>query len=200
MKKISSVIVLLALLATGFTASAQRVPANTAPIGKTKVEAPSAVINKGTVLKSGIKSLGTIGSYEVVQVKVRGLDTPNLVSVLLYDSRTGDIVSQQSATGPGIGAAIVNGGANVGASYLFGSKIRPDTTSVSAGGGDSSATGGNASSDATGGAGGNANATGGNGNGGAGGSGGTGGSGGNGGGGWVPPGHQGGHPGNGPKK
>jgi len=196
MKKISSVIVLVALLACGLSASAQRgTEANKTVSVAPSVEAPSNVTSKGTVLKSGIKSLGTIGRtdrYEVVQFKVRGLDTPNLVGVFIYDSKNDEIIGQQSAAGPGIGAAIVNGGANVGASYLFGSKLRPDTTSVSAGNGTSVTANGGDGGSATGG-----NATGGNGNGGAGGSGGSGGSGG---GGWVPPGHANGHPGNGPKK
>lgn len=195
MKKISSVIVLVALLASGLSASAQRgTEANKTVTVAPSVEAPSNVTSKGTVLKSGIKSLGTIGRtdrYEVVQFKVRGLDTPNLVGVFVYDSQNDEIIAQQSAAGPGIGAAIVNGGANVGASYLFGSKLRPDTTSVSAGNGSTSVTAnGGAGGNATGGSGGNA--TGGNG--------GAGGSGGNGGGGFVPPGHANGHPGQGPKK
>lgn len=201
MKKTKSVIIALALVAFAFTASAQRHPANTAPIASTKVEAPSAVKGKATVAQSHIKSLGTIGvtdRYEVVQVKVRGLDTPNIAGFVIYDRETDTISAAQTAGAPGLGVAIVNGSSYVAGNYLFGSKLKPDQTSVSAGGGNSSAT-----SNATGGSGGNANATGGNGNGGAGGAGGSGGSGGaggSGGGGWVPPGHQDGHPGNGPKK
>lgn len=117
---------------------------------------PGSVLqHKSNFLSSGSKSLGIIDDrFEIIQVKSRGLDTPNLTVVMVYDKLTQSIVSGSSATGPGLGAAMVAGGAQAGASYLH----RPDQTTVStvaagnadATGGNASAAGGSGSSSATG--------------------------------------------------
>lgn len=132
-----------------------------------KVEAPSNVQGNGTLLQSGIKSLGKFGKtkrYEVVQVKVRGLDTPNVAGFLVYDEETDSVVAAQTGGAPGLGVAIVNGGSYVAGNYLFGSKLRPNNQNIN--GGDVSSTSNGGSSSATGGSssatGGNSSATGGN--------------------------------------
>lgn len=92
-------------------------------------KAPSAVDGKFQVLSSHIKSLGTIGKtdrYEIVSAKVRGIDSPNVTALLVYDRETDTLGSIASGVEPGLGVAIVNGGASVGSSFLFGSKLRPD--------------------------------------------------------------------------
>lgn len=195
---------IIALLAAfALSASAQRGTVNAPPVNNSEAATVSSVKGHATIAQSHIKSLGTVGvtdRYEVVQVKIRGLDTPNLAGFIIYDRATDTISAAQTAGAPGLGVAIVNGSSYVAGNYLFGSKLKPDQTNVS-NGSNSSATGGNSESNssATGGAGGNAssesnsNATGGNGNGGAGGAGGSGG------GPKIPPGHL-NNPGHGPKK
>lgn len=195
-------IIALALTAITLSASAQRGTLNNAPAKQDAPVVVSNVIGKSTV-NSNLKSRGFVGPYEIVAHRERGLFGPSTVETYIFDTRTGTLAVINPSSSPGVGIAAVNGGALVGASYVFGKNLRPDQTNVSNGSNSSaSAEGGNASSSATGGmsgAGGdassNSNATGGNGNGGAGGSGGSGGSGG-----WVPPGHQNPKPGNGPKK
>lgn len=228
MKRIGSLIAALVLLAVSFTHSAQAqkagskqveiaAAANTGDLIKldggavtepskapvtSKDENAKAVNGKSSFLRSHIKSVGTIGvtdRYEIVSVKIRGLDTPNVAGFFIYDRATDGIVGVQTAGAPGLGVAIVNGGSYVAGNYLFGSKLKPNKQTIENGssadsgaysaaaglgvgnGGSSTSTGGNA----TGGAGGN-----GTGNGGAGGNGvGNGGNGGAGGaGGHVPPG------------
>lgn len=109
-------------------------PTNAAPAD---VVAPvSAVHGKATLLQSHIKSLGTIGKtdrYEITQVKVRGLDTPNLTSILIYDRETDTILVTGNASAPGLGVAIVNGAAQVGGNFLFGSSIKPDQQNINNG-------------------------------------------------------------------
>lgn len=110
-------------------ASAQS-PKGAEQLRSTKAEkAPSAVDGKFQVLSSHIKGLGTIGKtgrYEIVSVKVRGIDSPNVTALLAYDSETDSLVTITSGVEPGLAVAIVNGGASVGSSFLFGSKLRPD--------------------------------------------------------------------------
>lgn len=94
----------------------------------------SNVDGKLSILSSHIKSIGTIGKtdrYTIVSARVRGLDSPNLSALLAYDAETDSLAVLASGVEPGLGVAIVNGGASVGGSYLFGSKIRPDRTNVS---------------------------------------------------------------------
>lgn len=119
----------------------------------TNPPAPASSVNGHCqIMQSHIKSLGTIGTrYEVISVKVRGLDTPNVAGFLIYDSQSDAIVGAQTSGSPGLGVALVNGGAYVAGSYLFGAKLRPDTTAVNnASGSDSSSTasGGSASANA----------------------------------------------------
>lgn len=150
-----------------FTGSsfAQKAVDNNKPMAKTSKQAltnaPSNVQGHSTILQSHIKSLGTVGRtqrYEIVQVKVRGLDTPNLAGFFVYDSQSDEIVGVQTAGAPGLGVAIVNGGSYVAGNYLFGSKLRPNNQNINSGneGGGTTvnATGGSSSSTATGGTGG----------------------------------------------
>lgn len=128
------------LLAVAFTASAQS-PKGAEQLRSTKapVENNSNVDGKFTILSSHIKSLGKIGRtgrYEIVSAKLRGLDSPNVSALLAYDSENDVLAVLSSGTAPGLGVAIVNGAATVGGSYLFGSKIRPDRTSVNNDGGN----------------------------------------------------------------
>lgn len=96
----------------------------------TVTNAPSNVDGKFTILSSHIKSLGTIGRYEIASAKVRGLDTPNVTALLALDKETGQLAVLASGNAPGLGVAIVNGASSVGGSFVFGAKIRPDRTSV----------------------------------------------------------------------
>lgn len=93
---------------------------------------PSNVFSYQKTGQSHIKSLGQIGKtarYEIVSIKVRGLDTPNVSAFLIYDSTTDTLVGGQSAGAPGLGVAIVNGAAQVGGNFLFGANLRPDNLS-----------------------------------------------------------------------
>ena len=106
--------------------------------------------NHMTVLQSHIKSLGTIGKtdrYEVNQVKIRDLFGPQLAAVLVYDRESDTLLVVGPASAPGFGVALVNGASTVGGSFLFGSNLRPDRTSVS-NGSSSSSEGGNANAKA----------------------------------------------------
>lgn len=101
------------------------------PATRAPASAPSAVDGKFPILSSHIKSLGTIGRYEIASAKVRGLDTPNVTALLALDKETGQLAVLASGNAPGLGVAIVNGASSVGGSFVFGAKIRPDRTSVS---------------------------------------------------------------------
>jgi hypothetical protein len=173
--------VLASLVFTG-SSFAQKAVDNNKPMVKSKqslTNAPSNVQGHSTILQSHIKSLGTVGRtqrYEIVQVKVRGLDTPNLAGFFVYDSTTDEIVGVQTAGAPGLGVAIVNGGSYVAGNYLFGSKLRPNNqninsgnegggTTVNATGGTANGNGGSATATGNGGAGGSASNSGGTGTG-----------------------------------
>jgi hypothetical protein len=100
------------------------------PAAKTE----SNVDGKLSVLSSHIKSIGTIGKtdrYTIISARIRGLDSPNISALLAYDDVTDSLAVLASGVEPGLGVAIVNGGATVGGNFLFGSKLRPDRTSVS---------------------------------------------------------------------
>jgi hypothetical protein len=86
------------------------------------------------LFSSYVAPLGTVGKdgrYQIVVVKVRGLDTPNIAGFLIYDAATDEIIGTQTGAAPGLGVALVNGGSSVAGSYLFGSKLRPSTDSTS---------------------------------------------------------------------
>lgn len=194
------------VLAFAFTASAQRGTLNTSQNDKPMTLAPATPSNVtgSSTINSNLKSRGFVGPYEIVAHRERGFFGPSTVETYVFDTRTGTLAVINPSSSPGVGIACVNGGALVGASYLFGHSLRPDQTSVSNG---SSSTGGDTSiatsATANGGAGGNGTGTGNGGNatGGNGGAGGAGGNGqGNGGSGsFVPPGLV-NNPGHGPKK
>lgn len=123
------------LLAVAFTASAQS-PKGAEQLRTQKAPAAdkSNVDGKFPIFSSHIKSLGTIGKtdrYEIVSARIRGLDSPNVSALLVYDRDTDTIGSIASGVEPGLGVAIVNGAATVGGNFLFGSNLRPDRTSVS---------------------------------------------------------------------
>lgn len=119
---------LISFAVAGFAAAQS--PKGAEQLRSTKAEkAPSNVDGKFQILSSHIKSLGTIGKterYEIVSAKVRGIDSPNVTALLVYDRETDTLGSIASGVEPGLGVAIVNGGASVGSSFLFGSKLRPD--------------------------------------------------------------------------
>ena len=86
---------------------------------------------KSTFLRSHSKQIGSIGRYEVYQIKVRGLDVPNLSSAVIYDPATETILVVGTSSAPGLGGALINSAGNVGAATMFGHSLRPDRTSVS---------------------------------------------------------------------
>lgn len=164
--KISKLLTIIALLA-GLAASATAADAPKGaealvarPVEQTPAaEAPvSAVKGKNTFLASGVKSLGRIGNLEVIQIKIRGLDTPNLTVAALYDPATGSVTPLGTASGVGIGHTILSAGSAPAAAAL----LRPPTTRVNnnsnsesdadadsvsvSKGGNASAKGGNATS------------------------------------------------------
>jgi hypothetical protein len=90
--------------------------------------------SNSTIFQSGMKSLGVIGKtgkYEVVSIKLRGLDTPNLTALMILEVETEDIVYLQTVGGAGMGAAIVQSGGFVAGSYLHQAKRGADTTTTS---------------------------------------------------------------------
>jgi hypothetical protein len=208
MKNTYRYIIALVVAAFATTASAQRGTLafqnkNDEPM---TVATTESNVKGASTINSNLKSRGFVGPYEIVAHRERGFFGPSTVETYVFDTRTGTLAVINPSSSPGVGIACVNGGALVGASYLFGHSLRPDQTSVSNGSNsaadssaNSAATGGTSSSNATGGnsnanggAGGignGGNATGGNGNGGAGGAGGSG---------HVPPGLI-NNPGHGPK-
>lgn len=161
-KYYSFITALFLLASTSFAQTPRGAEQRPAPAAVPQVNTNSDVHGNNTVLQSHIKSLGSIGKtrrYEIVQIKIRGLDTPNMAGFLVYDSATDSIVGGSQGTAPGLGVAIVNGGAQVAGNYLFGSKLRPSQENTSVNGGEVTATGGaggdsKAAADATGGAGG----------------------------------------------
>lgn len=131
----TKILLLIAIsIALAGSATAQSPKASEQQKSKPAARAESNVDGKLSVLSSHIKSIGTIGKtsrYEIVSARIRGLDSPNISALLAYDSVTDTLAVLSSGVEPGLGVAIVNGGAQVGGSFLFGSKLRPDRTSVS---------------------------------------------------------------------
>ncbi len=108
--------------------------------GTRLAEAGTIMTGHGNTLKSGMKSLGVIGKegkYEVIQVKIRGLDSPNITAMLIVNTKTEEIEVVQTAGGSGLGGTIIAGGSFVAGSYLHQAKRGPDTTEVNASGGSS---------------------------------------------------------------
>ena len=132
---------------------------------------PSFVVGGKSTLNSNLKSRGFVGPYEIVAHRERGFFGPSTVETIIFDARDGSLVIVNPSSSPGPGIAVINGGALVGASYLFGHSLKPENTTVNNGstsqaGGSSSTSGANNSNTATasggtGGAGGNSSATGG---------------------------------------
>lgn len=175
------------------TATTTETTSEIVPVKNKEKQQQSFVVDGGhTAIHFSLKSRGFVGPYEIVAHRERGLFGPSTVETYLYDRRDGSLAVVNPSSSPGVGIAIVNGGAVVGASYLFGHSIRPDQATVNNGSSSSannenstssssSATGGSSTSVSTGGtATSTSTATGGNGIGGNGGNG-TGGNGGNGG-------------------
>lgn len=132
MKKTILILTIILAIAGSAAAQSPKMAEQSKPRPATKAtNAPSAVDGKFPILSSHIKSLGTIGHYEIASAKVRGLDTPNVTALLALDTQTGQLAVLASGNSPGLGVAIVNGASSVGGSFLFGSKLRPDRTSVS---------------------------------------------------------------------
>lgn len=129
MKK--NLFILLITLALAGSAAAQSPKGAEQLRAKPAAKTESNVDGKLSVLSSHIKSLGTIGHYEIASAKVRGLDVPNVTALLALDKETGQLAVLASGNAPGLGVAIVNGASTVGGSFVFGAKIRPDRTSVS---------------------------------------------------------------------
>lgn len=138
MKKIIIISVITAVCQSGHTA--EQLKGGKTISSHPKVEQPATEAVPSNVFayhktgQSHIKSLGQIGvtaRFEIVSVKVRGFDTPNVAGFLIYDRVTDSITGVQTAGSPGLGVAIVNGGASVAGNYLFGSKLRPDKVSNS---------------------------------------------------------------------
>jgi hypothetical protein len=139
-------LLILAIVAA-FTGSAfaQKHPA-LAP-GTSVPAIKSEVIGHATI-NSSLKSRGFIGPYEIVAQRERGLFGPSTVTTYIYDSRSGCLSIVNPSSSPGVGIAAVNGGALVGASFLFGSHLRPDQSQIQ--NGSSSAASASASSAASG--------------------------------------------------
>jgi len=122
---------------------------------------PTVKTNKSTIFRSHSKQIGSIGRYEVHQIKIRGLDVPNLSSAIIYDPLTETLLVIGTTGAPGLGGALINSAGNVGAAAVFGRSIRPAKTQVNNNSGSASgslAKGGNASANSKSGASANAKA------------------------------------------
>src|SRR5262245_14905911 len=95
---------------------------------------------------SHTKLVGTIGNTEIHKVSLRGLDGPNITALVTKDKQTGEVKFVETASGPGIGPALVSAVGNTGSAAAGAALLRParthirtDNTSGAAGtGGDAS--------------------------------------------------------------
>src|SRR6267142_6034834 len=115
--------------------------------------APGSLARKSGVkgsstINSSLKSRGFIGPFEIISHRERGLFGPSKVETFVYDTRSQTLAVINPSSSPGVGIAIVNGGALVGASFLFGHSLRPDQNAIQ--NGSSSAASSSASSAASG--------------------------------------------------
>jgi len=120
--------------------------------------APGSLARKSGVkgsstINSSLKSRGFIGPFEIIAHRERGLFGPSTVETFVYNTETGSLVVINPSSSPGVGIAAVNGGALVGASYLFGSSRRPDQNQITAGSSSTATASGSGSSTSTGGTG-----------------------------------------------
>lgn len=81
------------------------------------------------------QNLGSVGGTTYSAVRAPGLFAPSMAAMVKTEN--GENKEVVTATGVGAGQTLITGGSQVAAGYLFGSKIRPDTTSVSLTGGNS---------------------------------------------------------------
>jgi hypothetical protein len=115
---------------------------------------------------SHTKQIGRIGDLEVYKISIRGLDSPNITALATRNVQDNRVEFLETASGAGLGPALVGAAGGAGAAALNGVSLRPSTTRVnntSSGGYGAGgvATGGGASNVATGGSGGYSTATGG---------------------------------------
>jgi len=116
--------ILLSILAIAASLSFSAAPAEAKDITHNKPK---------TFLRSHSKQIGTIGRYEVHQIKVRGLDTPNVAAAVIYDPATEQLLVVGPGVAPGLGTAIVSAAGNAGAAALFGQSLRPTRQTISNG-------------------------------------------------------------------
>jgi hypothetical protein len=114
-----------------------------------KQDRRSFVVDGKSTINSNLKSRGFVGPYEIVAHRERGFFGPSTVETIIFDARDGSLVIVNPSSSPGPGIAIINGGALVGASYLFGHSLKPEQTTVN--NGSSSQAGGSSSSSQSGG-------------------------------------------------
>jgi hypothetical protein len=92
----------------------------------------TAVHGHKTIWGNGVKSYGFIGSHEVAVIHTGGLLHPGQ-SITVLVNKDDSVVPLSSGANAGIAGEVVAGSAQAGAAYLFGSSIRPETTSVNNG-------------------------------------------------------------------
>lgn len=92
---------------------------------------PQSEEKPATFLRSHSKQIGTIGGrYQVHSIRIRGLDSPNLTSAVIFDEETQQLLVVGTTGAPGLGGALIGAAGEVGSSFVFGRAIRPDQTNV----------------------------------------------------------------------
>lgn len=120
--------------AQGLTSQQAVTVENTNHIGKvlpSQTDRRSSVTGGSSTVNFNLKSRGFVGRYEVVNVRERGLFGPSTVATFIYDPTNDVIAVVQSSSSPGLGVAIVNGAAQAGSSFLFGSNLKPNREIIS---------------------------------------------------------------------
>lgn len=100
---------------------------------------------------SHTKQIGRIGNLEIYKIAVRGLDSPNITALATRNVQDNEVRFVETATGAGIGPALVGAAGGAGSAALNGVSLRPsntriqNTTTGNGGNGNAlnSATGGN---------------------------------------------------------
>ena len=126
-----TILLLIASLAISFNINAadKGGPATVKQLQHTKAK-------KRGIFRSHSMQIGEIGGrYQVHSIKVRGLDTPNLASIVIYDSATEELMIVASTGAPGLGGALLGAASQVGSAAVFGRAIRPSTQTINNGSG-----------------------------------------------------------------
>jgi hypothetical protein len=75
---------------------------------------------------SGLSEIGKVGDHEFHGLYYTGLLSKSHSIVIVHDTRTGDVGPASTGVGNGLISDLIGAGSNIGSAYLWGHSLRPD--------------------------------------------------------------------------